>query len=93
MVGRIVDAVEMDEVRPVGEDRQRLDFAAMGQPAAGVPVELLGDVAGLHGQHAHAVLAVQRFRRDGERGNVALVPVHDHQLLGAVPWRSTRRSR
>jgi hypothetical protein len=47
-------------------------------------VKLLGDVAGLHGQHAHAVVAVQRFGGDRERGNVALVPVDDHQLLGAV---------
>ena len=40
-------------------------------------IEFFGDVAGLHGQHAHAVLAVQRFRCDGERlcNPIGLIPM------------------
>ncbi len=37
VVGRVVDAVEVDEVRPVGEHRERFDFAAMGEPVAVFP--------------------------------------------------------
>src|ERR1700686_4869452 len=45
-IGRIVDAVEMDQVRPIGEHRQRLDLAAVGEAVAGLAVKLLSDVAG-----------------------------------------------
>jgi len=79
VVGGIIDAVEMYELGPIGQHRQRLDLAAMGEAVAGLAVELLGEVAGLHREHAHAVLAVQRFRRNGERGDIALVPVEDEQ--------------
>src|SRR4051794_25703833 len=36
VVGRVVDAVEMDEVGPEREHRQRLDLAAVGEPVAGL---------------------------------------------------------
>ena len=52
VVGRIVDAVEMHEVGPMRQHRQRLDLAAVGEAVAGMAVKLLGDVAGLHGEHA-----------------------------------------
>ena len=84
VIGRIADAVEMHEIGPVREHGQRLDLAAMGEAVAGMAVQFLGDVAGLHGQHRHAVLAVQRFRRNGKRRNIALVPVEDQQIFGAV---------
>ena len=67
-----------------GEHRQRLDLAAVGEAVAGVAVQLLRHVAGLHGDDTHAVVAVQRFRGDGERRDIAFVPIEDEQIFRAM---------
>src|SRR5437764_1429771 len=79
------NVIEAHEVGTMREHRQRLDLAAMGEAPAIVAVEIRRDVARLHGDHTHAVLAVQRFGGNRERGNVAFVPVEDEQILRAVP--------
>ncbi len=93
MIGRIGDAVEMHQLGPAGEHRQRLDLAAMSEAVALRAKHLLGHVAGLHGEHRHPDAAVQILGGDGERGDVALMPVDDHQPFGAMARPPTRRSR
>ena len=84
VVRRVIDAVEVHEVGAVGQHGQRFDLATVGQAAAVVAVEFGGDIAGLHDDHAHAGLAVQFFRGDRQRRDVAFVPVEDEELFGAV---------
>jgi hypothetical protein len=49
-----------------------------------MPEHVGGDITGLHGQHMHAVPAVQLLGRERERGNIAFVPIENHELPGAM---------
>ena len=84
VVGRVVDTVEMHQIRAVSEYRQRFDFAAVREAAAIVAVEFGRNIARLHGEYRHAVFAMQRFGGDRQRRDVAFMPVDDEQVLGAV---------
>src|SRR5690348_2752204 len=64
MVRGIVDTIEVDQLRPGGQYCERLDLAAVGKTIASLAVKLFSDVAGLDGQHTHAVAAVQRLCGD-----------------------------
>ena len=77
----------MHQIGPIGEHGQRFDLTAMRQSVARVPVQLFGDVAGLHGQHRHAVFAMQRLGGDGQRRDIALMPIEDEQVFRAMPGR------
>ena len=49
-----------------------------------LPEKLFGDEASLHGEHGHAVFAVERFRGDAERRNVLFVPIENQEIFCAV---------
>ena len=75
----------MHQIRLICQHRQRFDFAAVGEAAAIVAVKLGGDITRLHHDHAHARVAMQFFRGDRQRRNIAFVPIQNHQPLRAVP--------
>jgi hypothetical protein len=87
MIRGVSDPIEVNEIRAVREDRERLDLAAVGETVELAPEPLLGHVAGLHGEHGHPVFTVEGVRRDRQRGNVPLVPVEDEQVSCAVRRR------
>ena len=65
VIGRVVDAIEVNEIGPMREHCQRLDLPTVSETVTGRAVKLLRHVAGLHGDHAHCVFAMKRLSRNG----------------------------
>src|SRR5262249_48758273 len=77
----------MNESGSMRDPRQRLDFSTVGETVTGRAVKLLRHIAGLNGDHAQCVFAMKRLSRNGERRDIALVPIENEQIFCTVICR------